>query len=113
MKPKPYAFPKSGRCRVCGCTDDRACEGGCFWVDKDDTLCSTCAGTRGDLAATLRDIAARLSDELHTPRRTAGRKLWIEKAIKEANKAIVRYKAFPPGVTCELRSGCDLRDLDP
>lgn len=28
-------------CRVCGCTDDHACEGGCWWVEAD--LCSTCA----------------------------------------------------------------------
>lgn len=30
-------------CRVCGCTDDHACEGGCWWVDRD--LCSSCALT--------------------------------------------------------------------
>lgn len=29
------------RCRVCGCTNDRACEGGCNWVEFD--LCSRCA----------------------------------------------------------------------
>lgn len=29
------------RCSVCGCTDDRACPGGCSWVDA--SLCSTCA----------------------------------------------------------------------
>jgi hypothetical protein len=28
-------------CRVCGCTDDHACEGGCYWVEAD--LCSKCA----------------------------------------------------------------------
>ena len=28
-------------CRVCGCTDDEACEGGCTWVEED--LCSRCA----------------------------------------------------------------------
>lgn len=28
-------------CRVCGCTDDRACPGGCAWVEPD--LCSVCA----------------------------------------------------------------------
>ena len=28
------------RCRVCGCTDDRACPGGCSWVCDD--LCSGC-----------------------------------------------------------------------
>jgi hypothetical protein len=27
-------------CRGCGCTDDRACPGGCYWVDDD--LCSRC-----------------------------------------------------------------------
>lgn len=29
-------------CRVCGCTDDYACDGGCEWVDAD--LCSACVG---------------------------------------------------------------------
>ena len=33
------------RCRVCGCTDEQACDGGCWWV-KDPRgmgdLCSTC-----------------------------------------------------------------------
>lgn len=27
-------------CRVCGCTDARACAGGCAWVDED--TCSAC-----------------------------------------------------------------------
>lgn len=27
-------------CRVCGCTDDHACPGGCYWVEED--LCSEC-----------------------------------------------------------------------
>jgi len=29
------------RCRVCGCTDDNACPGGCIWAAAD--LCSRCA----------------------------------------------------------------------
>jgi hypothetical protein len=33
-------WPKVRACRVCGCTDDRACPGGCWWVDDD--LCSAC-----------------------------------------------------------------------
>jgi hypothetical protein len=28
------------RCRVCGCSDDNACEGGCVWATPD--LCSRC-----------------------------------------------------------------------
>ncbi|MFA5466956.1 MAG: hypothetical protein WC251_03805 [Candidatus Izemoplasmatales bacterium] len=31
------------KCKICGCTDDRACEGGCFWIDKNETVCSECA----------------------------------------------------------------------
>jgi hypothetical protein len=27
-------------CKVCGCTDTRACEGGCWWVGPE--LCSRC-----------------------------------------------------------------------
>jgi hypothetical protein len=41
---KPGATPKKPAqraCRVCGCTDDRACPGGCWWVEPD--LCSACA----------------------------------------------------------------------
>lgn len=33
--------PRTSRaCRMCGCTDTHACEGGCFWVETD--LCSAC-----------------------------------------------------------------------
>lgn len=28
-------------CRICGCTDDFGCPGGCYWVEPD--LCSECA----------------------------------------------------------------------
>jgi hypothetical protein len=28
------------RCHKCGCTDDNACEGGCWWVGPE--LCSRC-----------------------------------------------------------------------
>jgi len=32
--------PEVRRCRVCGCTEDHACLGGCSWVKAD--LCSAC-----------------------------------------------------------------------
>ncbi len=28
-------------CRVCGCTQNNACPGGCYWVEDD--LCSACS----------------------------------------------------------------------
>lgn len=30
----------SAACRVCGCTDDDACDGGCWWHEPG--LCSAC-----------------------------------------------------------------------
>jgi hypothetical protein len=33
------------KCRICGCTWDHACEGGCYWVEDD--LCSKCADQKG------------------------------------------------------------------
>jgi len=30
-------------CRVCGCTQDRACPGGCGWETADRDLCTACA----------------------------------------------------------------------
>ena len=38
---KAKAAAKPGTCRFCGCTEDVACEGGCGWVDQDETVCST------------------------------------------------------------------------
>ena len=40
--PKPNK-PNEQQCRVCGCTQNHACPGGCYWVEPD--LCSQCAGT--------------------------------------------------------------------
>ena len=32
-------------CRVCGCTEQNPCPGGCHWVEHD--LCSACEGKNG------------------------------------------------------------------
>lgn len=35
-----------GICRVCGCTDDHACEVPCSWANARHTLCSNCVEER-------------------------------------------------------------------
>lgn len=35
----PQATPTPGRCRICGCTMERACPSGCWWADDTETLC--------------------------------------------------------------------------
>lgn len=39
-----FIVPEDGdqACRVCGCTWDNACSGGCYWAEND--LCSACVG---------------------------------------------------------------------
>jgi hypothetical protein len=42
LPPRPDLRPLGiAQCRVCGCTNDFACDGGCHWVRSD--LCSACA----------------------------------------------------------------------
>jgi hypothetical protein len=40
------------KCRVCGCTEAKACPGGCSWTEKPDKkglgLCSVCAKKTGN-----------------------------------------------------------------
>jgi hypothetical protein len=31
-----------GKCVGCGCTDERACEEGCAWIDPSRLLCTAC-----------------------------------------------------------------------
>lgn len=46
------------QCRICGCTENHACSGGCYWVE--DGLCSACADKR--LVADLRRVKGRRPD---------------------------------------------------
>ncbi|MCW3125260.1 MAG: hypothetical protein JWO03_918 [Bacteroidetes bacterium] len=39
-KIKAVRFDKQQACRVCGCTQNNACPGGCWWTEED--LCSSC-----------------------------------------------------------------------
>lgn len=50
------------RCRICGCTDDNACPGGCYWVEED--LCSECVETDRlqDAAKDMRDALEIVED---------------------------------------------------
>ena len=40
---KREADPKQGRCKRCGCTWGRACEGGCGWANRKRTICTSCS----------------------------------------------------------------------
>lgn len=37
---------RPGVCRFCGCTETRACPGGCSWANATRTVCSRCMNPR-------------------------------------------------------------------
>jgi hypothetical protein len=39
-----FVFAEQGVCRICGCTGEQACPGGCVWAEPN--LCSRCARTK-------------------------------------------------------------------
>lgn len=45
LNASPDVLSSVRTCRACGCTDLRACPGGCYWVSLD--LCSACAKKGG------------------------------------------------------------------
>lgn len=47
----------SQTCRICGCTDDHACEGGCWWVEPG--LCSRCAGVDEEDTKLISEMSKR------------------------------------------------------
>lgn len=51
------------KCWVCGCTDNHACEGGCYWVLPG--LCSRCADIMGTQKETLIDFLKRKADHAY------------------------------------------------
>lgn len=59
------------KCRVCGCTDDRACGLGCSWVsvlDDEPPLCSACSGLPGDTLETCKRLV-QVNRTVARPRR--------------------------------------------
>ncbi len=65
------------RCRQCGCTNERACPGGCSWASINPPICSACVEQEvGPARAELRprsevDACPQSPIGLHTPIWTA------------------------------------------
>ena len=81
-------------CRVCGCTQDRACEGGCYWVEWD--LCSKCSA-RAELSVKCEEcktVDLVLENEM------------LGKELKEARAEIERLKELNNKFKWQVRDTC-------
>lgn len=72
------------KCNGCGCTDDRACGGGCEWVFVSATLniCSRCSGTTQDLRAALKATDKLLTAVLNGKPLVAATRYLVRQALK-------------------------------
>jgi hypothetical protein len=75
-------------CRVCGCTEDRACEGGCSWLPiPHDSLCSACAPAQAHVVSMTiddrgRSVATCECGWTENAIRTTGGRMVLDKRIK-------------------------------
>lgn len=85
------------RCRECGCRDDAACDGGCWWVELD--LCSRCAMVeRPEQSRQLRD-----GESLATTCRSC--KAEVFWAQTEAGRKVLVDISPVPGGNLRIESG--------
>jgi hypothetical protein len=69
---------RTARCRVCGCTERRACEGGCAWATPEQDLCTSCAYDPRQL-----ELALGLAAEIrHTSRAALDRVRELERELR-------------------------------
>ena len=66
---------KKRKCRICGCTDEHGCVGGCYWIEED--LCSKCAERLIEDYQTLQHMVLR-----------GASKYLLEEGYKEASAAL-------------------------
>lgn len=82
------------KCRVCGCTDDRACEGGCSWVEA--RLCSQCKPKEDAAAIAVVAWLAAYRAFARSPNETLVERA---RAFREARLAAVdRLRVLPRGL---------------
>lgn len=80
------------KCRICGCTWEHGCPGGCGWQPGSKNLCTVCAAFMGDLEDYVEACArvtpaslARLLAEVRTlPARRASVHLRAARALRRA-----------------------------
>lgn len=86
-------------CRVCGCDDLHACEGGCSWLPiPHDNLCSACAPAANHVVSMTvdersRSVATCICGWTDNAIRTTGGRMVLDKRIRRHWQEAVRSAA--------------------
>jgi hypothetical protein len=90
--------PDAAACRVCGCTEDAACPGGCWWVPDPELageLCSVCVvdlvhAFELGRAGCCEVCGLPMPTDAHRAARTAARMAHLRTLLSDADWAIVQ-----------------------
>lgn len=80
----------AGTCQICGCTDDRACEGGCGWADDDHTICTVCF-LAGEVAEQVVTVFAQLGPRMRPPAPLAS-PVWTDLTFEQQQLLIMALR---------------------
>lgn len=87
----------AGTCRMCECTEEQACAGGCRWVDESRTLCSAC-DKASEIAAPIVAIVGTVLQR--QKRKTAAR--WDLLTAAEQQLVVMSCRGFIEGIAALL-----------
>jgi uncharacterized protein with PhoU and TrkA domain len=83
----------SGLCRYCSCRDETPCEGGCAWVDADQTLCSVCFAA-AEIAEHVVTVLGRvLTMKQHLKQTGSVAVSWDELEVKDRRLLVMACRA--------------------
>ncbi len=95
-----YACPAETRCRVCGCTDSRACPDGCTWIEVDRKAGTGLCSNPACRPATAEPVTAgELVHALHAPGENPAADAAVQAHVEAARRATAS-----PGATTAAES---------
>jgi hypothetical protein len=100
----------SGVCKFCTCTNDRACAGGCCWIDREETICSACVRKLDDadlLKLATEDIVAIAAERVEFYMQFDAATLFSLASIVQLAKRHPNFPSKPGGVAGAATSFLD------
>lgn len=88
-----------GTCRICSCTEDQACAGGCSWADESNTICSRCA-----MATDIAISALPLFVSLALKVKPGAEQTWQDLTPTDQQLLVMALRALSEGIEEGLRA---------
>lgn len=92
----------AGVCKYCGCTNERACPGGCSWVDPSLTICTACTSrmTPEELRSCARNEERNFYDHIGLCPLVMPLGIWVE--VLNLVKIGLQHPDLPDSTTTKV-----------